>query len=133
MNWLQLVGSLAAVFVVAALVWWMGMGKAPRIESAEQAERLAREAHSGFRPVDTIVDRNGQAALVRGESGEIVLLRAHGAQIAARVFRDPPQAQFEAGRLIIETGEAMFGRVILSADEGEAAPWLPSPKAAARA
>ena len=123
MDWITLAGSLAAVFAVAGIVWLMGMGKAPRISSAEQAMILARDAHSGFRPAEALVDREGAAALVAGEDGAVVLVRPHGAQIAARVFAQPPQMDFADGLLTVATGDPRFGDVTLRLDEEQATRW----------
>ena len=118
-----LLGSIAAVLVLAGIAWLLKLGKEPRIESPEAAAQHAREAHSGFRPKDIALDRDGRAALVLGESGEVVLLRPHGAQIAARGFRAPPTATQIGDTLTIATGDAMFGDTALILGEAEANSW----------
>ncbi len=123
MNWLVLAGSLAAVFTVAGIAWLGGMGGAPGIENTDHAMRLARDAHSGFAPSEAAVDSTGRAALVQGKSGEIVLLRAHGARFAARVFKAHPGVRREGGRLSIATGERMFGDAVLELGDDDAALW----------
>ena len=123
MNLTVLIGSIIAVLVLAGIAWLLKLGKPPKIESEEEAARHAREAHSGFRPTDIALDKDGRAALVLGENGDMVLLRPHGAQIAARVFRNPPKAQRDGAILTIATGERLFGDPALTLDETEAARW----------
>ena len=123
MTWLTLIGSLAAVFAVAGLVWAMGMGRGAAITDSEAAERLAREAQSGFVPHAAIVGRDHRAALVLGADEAIILLRVHGAQIAARVLRSLTQVERRDGVLIIGTGERLFGDVILDLGADQARHW----------
>ncbi|RED17032.1 hypothetical protein [Parasphingopyxis lamellibrachiae] len=123
MNLAVLLGSIAAVLALAGIAWLLKLGNQPRIESPEAAARQAREAHSGFRPTEVALDGEGRAALVLGEQGEAVLLRPHGAQIAARVFRTPPRATRKGSTLTIATDERMFGDAALMLGEDEAARW----------
>ncbi|QLC25702.1 hypothetical protein HFP57_12195 [Parasphingopyxis algicola] len=123
MNWLTLIGSLAAVFALAAAAWFLGMGKTPRIGDEAEAEQLARDAHSGFVPAGAAVSRDGKAALVAGAAGDFVLLREHGANIVARVLREAPRAAHENAILVIATGERLFGDLRLDLGEAAAAHW----------
>ncbi|MGP1351784.1 MAG: hypothetical protein ACTS1Z_00535 [Parasphingopyxis sp.] len=123
MNLTVLIGSLAAVFALAAIAWLLGMGRTPRIADTAQAERLARDAHSGFVPEGAAVSRDGKAALVAGRDGDFVLLREHGANIAARVFRRAPDARRDDGVLTVATGEKLFGDLRLDLGEADAARW----------
>ncbi|WP_299328742.1 hypothetical protein [Parasphingopyxis sp.] len=123
MSLTVLIGSLAAVFALAAIAWLLGMGRTPRIADAEQAERLARDAHSGFVPTDAAVSRDGKAALVAGRDGDFVLLREHGANIAARVFRQAPDIRRDEAILTVATGEKLFGDLRLDLGEADAARW----------
>ena len=124
MNLTVLIGSLAAVFALAAIAWLLGMGRTPRIANAKQAERLARDAHSGFAPSDAAVSRDGKAALVAGRDGDFVLLREHGANIAARVFRQAPDVRRDDGILTVTTGERLFGDLRLDLGDTDATRWL---------
>jgi len=123
MNWLELIGSLAAVLALAAMVWFLGMGKTPKIENAGEAERLARDAQSGFVPLETALSRDGSAALIAGAQNDFVLLRGHGAKIVARVLHSAPPAAREDGLLVIRTGERLFGDLRLDLGQQEAARW----------
>lgn len=118
-----LIGSLAAVFFVAAVSWFLGMGRTPRIESGDQARQLACDAHSGFEPTDAVVSRDGKAALVSGRNGDFVLLREHGANIAARVMHEQPPIRQDGNMLIVETGERLYGDLRLDLGAEDARRW----------
>ena len=123
MSWTILAGSLGAVLARAVIARALRLGASPRIADPETAARLARDAHAGFRAIEIALDSQGRAALALGEDGAIVLIRPHGAQFAARVFRAPPAVTQEGGRLIIASGERMFGDVTLDLGEARAARW----------
>lgn len=118
-----LLGSVAAVLILAGIARLLKLGTSPRIESEEAAAQHARDAHSGFRPREVALDRDGRAALVLGENGEAILLRPHGAQITARVFHVLPNAVQDGPTLTIQTGERLFGDIKLMLDDAEAARW----------
>lgn len=122
MNWAALAGSLGAVIALAAVAWALKLGPAPRIADADEAKRLAREAHTGFVPADAAVDRDGRAAIVAGADGRIALLRVHGARVAARLL-PRAEARAEGGILKIASGERMFGDVAIALGAAEAARW----------
>ncbi|MGP1283384.1 MAG: hypothetical protein ACTS1X_10445 [Parasphingopyxis sp.] len=123
MDMVTLIGSLAAVFMLAAIAWWLGMGKAVPIADDATALRLARDAQSGFEPAAVARDRRGGSALVAGEDGSFLLIRPHGARVAARMFRAPPAISRDGGKLKIHSGERMFGDVMLDLGEAEAQRW----------
>ncbi|MEM8696073.1 MAG: hypothetical protein AAGE05_08655 [Pseudomonadota bacterium] len=123
MSLVALIGSLVAVFALAAIAWLLGMGRTPRIADTAQAERLARDAHSGFVPTDAAVSRDGKTALVAGRDGDFVALREHGANIAARVFRHAPDMRRDDAILTVATGERLFGDLRLDLGEADAARW----------
>lgn len=123
MSWAVLGGSLAAVLALAGIAWLLRLGGPGAIDGIETAFALARDAHAGFAPEEAAIDAQGRAALVRGADGTIVLLRAHGAQFAARVFHAPPRATRDGPRLIIATAERIYGDATLDLGEAEAARW----------
>lgn len=123
MNLTILLGSVAAVLILAGIAWLLKLGTSPQIASEEAAAQHAREAHSGFRPKEVALDRDGRAALVLGEGGETILLRPHGAQITARFFPTPPAATQVGTTLTIATRDYMFGDMTLTLDEAEANRW----------
>lgn len=111
MNWLQLGGSVAAVLVLAWVSWLLKLGES-RIADVATARRMAEEALSGFVARDALVGTNGAAALVLGTDG-IALLKRHGARVAVRRLGRPLWRRASPEGVTIETGERMFGPVLL--------------------
>jgi hypothetical protein len=111
MNWLQLGGSLAAVLLLAWVSWLLKLGES-RIADSDTAKRMAEEALSGFVARAALVGTNGAAALVLGNDG-IALLKRHGAKVAVRRLGRPLWRRPSPEGVTIETGERMFGPVLL--------------------
>jgi len=111
MNWMQLGGSVAAVLVLVLISWLLKLGES-RIADAETAKTMAEDALSGFVARDALVGTNGAAALVLGNDG-IALLKRHGAKVAARRLARPLWRRPSPEGVTIETGERMFGAVLL--------------------
>lgn len=118
----QLLLSLAAIFGLAWLANRMGLGGDVRLRDEAEARALARAASCGFDPVDVGLDRAGIAALLRDESGRIMLLRRHGVHFAARLLASHEGARLDRNFLTISTGERSFGAVTLDLD-GRAQEW----------
>jgi hypothetical protein len=111
MNWVQLGGSVAAVLVLVLISWRLKLGES-RIADEATAKRMAEEALSGFVARDALVGTNGAAALVLGNDG-VALLKRHGAKVAARRLARPLWRQPSPEGVTIESGERMFGPVLL--------------------
>jgi hypothetical protein len=111
MNWTQLGGSLAAVLLLAWIARLLKLGES-RIADAETARRMAEDALSGFVARAALVGTNGAAALVLGNDG-IALLKRHGAKVAVRRLGRPLWRRPSPEGVTIETGEKMFGSVLL--------------------
>lgn len=113
MNLMLLIASLAAILAVAGLVWLLQLGD-NRIGSAEDAARIAEEQVAGFDPGPVLLSGDGEAALVEGSDGRIVILKRHGAHCAARVLPRPLRAHRCAEGWKVETGDPRFGQVALA-------------------
>jgi hypothetical protein len=111
MNWMQLGGSLAAVLLLAWIARLLKLGES-RIADEGTARRMAEEALSGFVARAALVGTNGAAALVLGTDG-IALLKRHGAKVAVRRLPRPLWRRPSPEGVTIETGEKMFGPVLL--------------------
>jgi hypothetical protein len=111
MNWVQLGGSLAAVLLLAWIARLLKLGES-RISDAETARRMAEEALPGFDARAAVVGTNGAAALVLGNAG-IAVLKRHGAKVAVRMLARPIWRRPSPEGVTIETGEKMFGSVLL--------------------
>lgn len=113
MNWLALGGSLAAVLALggAAAMLRLGRGERMLVEEAD-AVRAADDAVAGFAGVSAVIGADGRAALVFGEDRRVVVLKVHGARIAARVI-DWESVRATPGGMLVETNERRFGAVTL--------------------
>ncbi len=60
-----------------------------------------------------IVSADGKAALVRGQDGSVLLLKVHGANLAARRLAPPLRFTPVPDGVVVETGGRMFGDVRL--------------------
>ncbi len=108
MNWMVLLGSLAAVLALAGAARWLELGGDARIADAEAARALAREHR--FEPQDVIVDRAGVAALARDAQGRFLLLRRHGAHFVGEPLRTPLSARLDQrfltlGKTVLDLGD----------------------------
>ena len=110
MDWFLLAGSVAGVLALAVIAWLLGLGGAA-IANEAQARRAAEEGHIGFQAEEAFVSSDAKAALVRGGDGDWMLLKVHGASLAARHLPPPLAARAAEDGVMIATGERMFGDV----------------------
>lgn len=108
---LQLGGSLIAILLLAGVAALLGLGRA-RIADADQARAEAEAAFPDFIAGEAIVDRDGRAAIVHGRDGSVVVLKLHGAHVAARHLPAWAVAATPQGWRA-ETGERAFGAVLV--------------------
>lgn len=111
MNWTQLGYSLAGVIALALIARWLRLGES-RIASVAEARETAEQMLAGFIAHDAVIGTDGGAALVAG-NGAVALLKRHGARIAARRLIAPLQLSQGIEGVRIETGERLFGSVLL--------------------
>lgn len=121
---LQLGGSLVAIALIVLLVRWLGLGRDPLFDSDDAVREAADEAMSGFRPVAVIRDAKGRAALARDAHGRVMVLRPHGAHVAARLLGRGTRAAYADCVLIVDPRERRFGPVSLRVEELEASAWM---------
>ena len=113
MNALVLGGSIAGVLALVLVAWLLRLGGASIADKA--AARRAAEAHIyGFSAAEAWVSDDGRAALVRGADGSLVLLKVHGANVAARRLEPPLRATASKEGIVVASGERMFGDVPLA-------------------
>lgn len=106
---LQLIGSLVAILILAAIAWALKLGQAPGIADEDEARALAREADTGFVPDAAAVSRDGAAAILADHDGRVMVLRRHGTHFAARVLEPGAQATVEGDALIVAPTDRRFG------------------------
>ena len=111
MNWVQLGGSLVAILALAGVARLLKLGEA-RISDAGKAREMAEDMLAGFVAHGAIVGTDGNAALVAGD-GAIAVLKRHGAKVAARRLLPPLALSVAVEGVFVETGERLFGRVLL--------------------
>lgn len=111
MNWVQLGGSLIAILGLAGIAHLLKLGES-RISDAAKAREMAEDMLAGFEARAAIVSSDGNAALVAG-NGAIAVLKRHGAKVAARRLLAPLHIRPAIEGVEVETGERLFGRVIL--------------------
>lgn len=114
---LQTAGSLVAILALAGLAWWLGLGDAPILAGEDAARQAAGEVEDGFAPVATVVSSGGDAALARDAQERIMLIRRHGNRFAGRILDAAAQAREQGDMLVVDTGEARFGKVALNIPE----------------
>jgi hypothetical protein len=113
-EFVQLALSLAAIFALAGLAYWLKLGGDIRIRDEEHARKLADEVVCGFEPVDVVLDKAGIAALMKDASGRHMLIRQHGAQFVGRLLDRHSESRLDQNFLTIGTGERTFGKITLN-------------------
>ena len=111
MSWLQLGGSIAAILALAGIARLLRLGES-RIADPATARRLAENALAGFVAGEALVGSDGGAAIVAG-AGAVAVLKRHGAHVAVRRLIPPLTVGEAVEGASIDTGERMFGRVVL--------------------
>lgn len=111
MNWIVLGYSLAGVLGLALIARWLRLGES-RIVSEAQARETAEQMLAGFVAHGALLGTDGNAALVAG-NGAIAVLKRHGAKIAARRLIAPLGLTQAVEGVQVETGERLFGGVLL--------------------
>ena len=117
---MQTAGSLLAILALAGLAWWMKLGGAPLLDSAEAVKRAAGEVEDGFTPVATACDAMGTTALARDATDRIMVIKRHGNRFAGRVLGPGAAAWVAEGQIEVVPGEARFGTVFLTISDAEA-------------
>ena len=108
MMGLGLLGSLAGVLALAAIAWWLGLGRSEPLTVDEVRERAEFE-FGPFSAEAVFVDERGDAAAVIGRDGRIVLFKRHGTQPASRLLTLPVRWRKEGEALVFPTADRMFG------------------------
>lgn len=108
MIWIQLAGSLAGVVALAAVAWWLGLGRNEPLTEEEARERAEFELMP-YRAEAVFVSTDGVVAVVVGEDRRILLLKAHGTQPASRELQRPVEWREDREAIILLTRDRMFG------------------------
>lgn len=103
MVWTSLFGIVTIVLLARAL----GFAKAPQLDDAAAAQRLAADALDDFRAADAVVAADRRGALVAGSDGRVALVRPLGDRWVVRVVNGAA-TEVTGGRLRLKPAEAMF-------------------------
>lgn len=107
-------GSLVAIFALAGLARWLGLGGNPTLRNDAAVRLAASEVADGFVAERISIARNAKAALASDPAGRIMVIKQHGNQFAGRVLASGSQAREEVDGLVVDCGEVRFGTVRLS-------------------
>lgn len=113
MNPLYLLGgSLVAILTLAGVAWALKLGGGGIADEA-QARAEAEAILSGFDAGRVVLASDGKAALVHGRDGSVALLKLHGSRVAGRRLALPLDTRTSPEGLVVASGEARFGSVLL--------------------
>ena len=116
---LQFIGSLLAISLLAGIARLLKLGPAPKLASEQDAREIADQVHAGFKPVDISIDQEGNGALLRSASGQIMLVRPHGSHFAGRILPRNARLNVSEDTLIIDSAEKPFGTAQLQIRQPE--------------
>ena len=106
---IQFGGSLIAIFALAGLAAWLGLGRKPKLAGEADAQRWAGEVHDGYASIRVAVDAEGRGAILEDASGQLMVLRPHGGHFAGRLLSTDARAESDDGKIIVDCAEPQFG------------------------
>lgn len=114
-------GSLIAIFALAGLAIWLGLGRDPTLSDEGEAQRWADQVSDAFAAQHVALDLNGKGALLCDCEGNIMVLKPHGGHFTGRILGPSSSARIVESALAIDCGEARFGKVHLAISDPQ--PW----------
>ena len=111
LSWDAIGYGLAGLIGLALVARWLRLAES-RIGDAAQAREMAENLLAGFVAHGAVVGTDGNAALVAG-SGAVAMLKRRGAKVVARRLLPPVALSQDVEGVRVETGEQMFGGVLL--------------------
>lgn len=108
--------SSLAILALYGLARFLGLGGKPTLSDQDRLRAVADEVDSGFSIDQQAVDRSGTGALVKDAGGRIMVIKRHGNHFAGRILSKGAKVREEVDALVVDCGEARFGRVRLSID-----------------
>ncbi len=106
--------ALLAIAILAGLARGLKLGGNPILRDDAAVRKAAGEVEDGFEARTISISRDGKAALASDGSGRVMVIKRHGNQFAGRILSNAASAHEEVDGLIVDCGEAFFGKVRLS-------------------
>lgn len=114
---LQFGGSLAAIFALFVLARALKLGGQPKFDDEESVRFAAGEVEDGFCAERISISRGRTTALASDAMGKIMLIRQHGNRFVGRILTHETRVHEEVDAIIIDCGDAHFGKVRLSLEQ----------------
>lgn len=111
---LQFLVSLAAILALFVLACGLKLGRKTRLIEDESVRDAASEVQDGFLAERIAISRGGEAALARDGSGQVMVIKQHGNRFAGRVLTSAARVDEVVDAIVIDCGDARFGKVRLS-------------------
>ena len=111
---LQTGGSLVAILALFGLARALKLGGSPLLSDEESVRAAAGEVEDGFIASKIAIGRDGKAALTADPEGRIMVIKRHGNRFAGRVLNVGAKVREEVDALVVDPGDARFGKVRLS-------------------
>lgn len=114
---IQFLISLVAILALAGVAVWLGLGGKVALNTDQDIAASAAEAMDGFEATQFAKDTHGKAALARDNNGRIMLLKAHGNHIAARMLDGNASANANENTITIATGDYWYGSAEMQCEQ----------------
>lgn len=114
---LQFGGSLIAILTIYLLARALRLGGKPTLDNDESVRFAASEVEDGFDARRIAIAKGGAAALASDPQGQIIVIKRHGNQFAGRILSKDARVSEEVDAIIVDCGDARFGKVRLSLDQ----------------
>lgn len=110
MNWWLVGGSLVAVLALAGIARLLRLGGAQKLDSGDDAIKLAEALVSGFEGKRAVVAAEGERAAVAGGRSDLVVIEPLGARHRA--------TRFKSARVVMTHPEAEGTKLALELQPG---------------
>lgn len=114
---LQFGGSLLAILGLFVLTKVLKLGGKAILINEDSVRFAAGEVEDGFIASRVAITRDGQAALASNSQGEMMVIKRHGNRFAGRMLNSETRVQEEVDAIILDCGDAHFGKVRLSIEQ----------------
>jgi hypothetical protein len=121
-DYVVVAGSAAVVALMVGIAWALGFRQAARIDADELA-RLLDLSEPGARLEEAAISNDGRAALARVSGGKMLVAKAMGGDISARIYPlSDVQVRRDGGRIVAAFADLGFPNLGLRLERPP--PWL---------